>query len=630
MLDALPTEIVDMVADRLPPPSLWALRQTSSRLHTVLVPRLYSTLTFRAASEWALSDLNVDRVLESRGSGPPNLTFHHTRHVQVTAPFHFARFNRCAYHRIGYASSLRAFGEPTAHQRFLDTLSGQLRRAFVQLNPHTLRSFRWHLGTCLPAGVLDGDGYFAAQQKSIRSLALITDGTCPHAGHRVEGLPQLRALTELSWEGIQHPREMHALRECLQRNGAQLTNLSVGFVSSANAPNHLACALGLGELEPWVAQWTDVERDSDLFPALLSLSLSNFRFPDLISLGAAPSLFHRLQKLTLRDCDNQLQVLRTLTQSAESLRLRHLEMCNDDLLQGPSDPSASLAIIEFLLSFQGLQHLHLRVSNFPQSVPGLQDAVRHHQSTLQSLIYHERQLVPIDNDRTFEDVRDVSPGWAREIPQLLYHSAATALGLCLNPVAAREFLQPVADRAPVRLLHLRFSGAEHLHRDMHREIVSALCRKRDRRARSVPLGRCEIHASALDNVDNSVLDGCSCCTAVCGSAVPEIGPITVYPEAREFLAFAEWAFGPTGLPTLQVLAFGDFSRGERYRRQQFVVRRNAYADRCRYGTHDVEDGFPFRTADATNSLLWDDLPISGLDFLSACPGSGLFESPYDL
>lgn len=56
-------------------------------------------------------------------------------------------------------------------------------------------------------------------------------------------------------------------------------------------------------------------------------------------------------------------------------------------------------------------------------------------------------------------------------------------------------------------------------------------------------------------------------------------------EAEEIVSFAEWAFGPCGLPALRVLAFGDFSHGSRY---------------------------------------------SGQQFLSACPGGGLMESPYEL
>ncbi|KAE8155390.1 hypothetical protein BDV40DRAFT_283846 [Aspergillus tamarii] len=424
---------------------------------------------------------------------------------------------------------------------------------------------------------------------------------------------------------------MAALRLCLQQNQAHLKHLSVGFVSSANAPDHLACVLGVAGPGSGPRDGSDAARDSEQFPALLSLCLSNFYFPRLEVWDHAPPLFYRLRRLTLRHCVNQRQLLRSLARAARLLQLRHVEVCSDDLFQAPMDPPASLAIIDFLLAFQGLRHLHLQVSNLPVSLPGFGDALRHHQSTLQSIIYHERRLVPIDNDRTFEDVRDVSPSWAREMPQLLRHHPSTAMGLCLNPVAARDALQPVAHCVSVRLLHLRFSGAEHLHRDIQHEITSALRSKQHLSSPSLLHGDHRGMEIAEDKTSNGTTDDCSCCSTIWDPAHREIaaGSLVVSPSAQEFLAFADWAFGPTGLPTLQVLAFGDFSHGERYRRQQFMVGRNTWVKRFRGDTY-AEDRPYFYPVAPTDALIWDGLLPNGLEFLSACPISGLFESPYDL
>jgi hypothetical protein len=40
------------------------------------------------------------------------------------------------------------------------------------------------------------------------------------------------------------------------------------------------------------------------------------------------------------------------------------------------------------------------------------------------------------------------------------------------------------------------------------------------------------------------------------------------------LQFAEWAFGPGGLPNLMVIAFGDFTHGERFKSTQIVLSRD--------------------------------------------------------
>ncbi|KAE8155472.1 hypothetical protein BDV40DRAFT_306971 [Aspergillus tamarii] len=155
MLDRLPPEILSLIADCLPLPSLHALSQISSGLYSAMSSRVHCTLLIRAASEWALDDLNVDRILASRNGRHGDHPFPHTRHVQVTAPICLTRFNRCMYHRIADATNLGALAEPVAHQQFLDRLASQLRQALLQLEPRALRSFRFVstpiLTLCMPA-----------------------------------------------------------------------------------------------------------------------------------------------------------------------------------------------------------------------------------------------------------------------------------------------------------------------------------------------------------------------------------------------------------------------------------------------------------------------------------------------
>lgn len=68
----------------------------------------------------------------------------------------------------------------------------------------------WHLGMCVPAGILDGDG-LVHNQKHINRISLITDGTCPYADQCLEDLSTLPTLSEVAWLGVQHPREVRAL-----------------------------------------------------------------------------------------------------------------------------------------------------------------------------------------------------------------------------------------------------------------------------------------------------------------------------------------------------------------------------------------------------------------------------------
>lgn len=103
-------------------------------------------------------------------------------------------------------------------------------------------------------------------------------------------------------------------------------------------------------------------------------------------------------------------------------------------------------------------------------------------------------------------------------------------------------------------------------------------------------------------------------------------------EIKNVLDFADWAFGPTGLPKLKVVAFGDFSHEERHRKQRFVLRRKIPELTCqpkqsfRSVTVDHADWILW-AGDIDEPALWADVSMDGMGFLSACPDSGLMESP---
>lgn len=108
-------------------------------------------------------------------------------------------------------------------------------------------------------------------------------------------------------------------------------------------------------------------------------------------------------------------------------------------------------------------------------------------------------------------------------------------------------------------------------------------------------------------------------------------PFDTNSEAEEIVKFAEWAFGPEGLPSLQILAFGDFSFEDRYQKQQLLMRRK-YGKRMR--SRETSRGtFYDNTSDRNFCLAdvaeWDSIQVNGSNFLSVCPESGLMESPYE-
>ncbi|KAJ5855206.1 hypothetical protein N7455_009154 [Penicillium solitum] len=642
MLETLPCEILMLIADWLPPTHLRALSRVSSRLYSVLVPHIYRTIAFHAASEWALNVLDVDSFFLHLGQSRSVGYLQHVRNLRIQAPFHLVRFNRCAYYNIFRAaglpespSILGASDEATAHQQFLDDVKDQLQLIFTHLKPNSLSTFEWRLGTCVPMGVLDQGGYLSRYQQRLARLSLVTDGTCPQTWHRLEGLSELSSLTAFEWEGIQHQTEVDLLRQCISHNWSHLDHLSIGFVYSASARALCWESLGLQGLELGVGD-IGVEKPTAV-PTLSSLALSRVTLPPNLS-SENSSIFCSLRALTLRDCPNQLRLLQLLSRSQNPLQLEHFETSLDLLLHEPGDGCSLSAVVRFLRSFRGLQHLHLRLSNFPASESRIQDAIKHHQTTLKSLVYHERQLAPIGEDGLFEDDRDVSPVWIANLSTIVDLGQVTALALCARPSAARRCLRPTAKHSQLRLLHLRFSGPERIHRDVQREIITFLHETRkpysqDPRSRRGPVDEdTSSDNNDYDRILNAYYDRSPLECMDFQEAVLESSAAIA--EAEDFVSFAEWAFGPGGLPALQVLAFGDFSHGDRYRRQQFLMRRACPAwDSDGKGlaglTCDDTTRLPFRPADMADPSIWDEVSVDGARFLSACPGGGLMESPYE-
>ena len=276
---------------------------------------------------------------------------------------------------------------------------------------------------------MDEGGYLSRRQNRLTCLSLVTDGTCPHACHRLDSLSQFSSLTKLEWDGIQHPAEVESLRQCIRRNWKHLTDLSIGFVLSPNARSLRWDDLGLR----WPGAGPCDDDESTHFPPLSTLSLSKVSLSENLQ---DYSSFRNLQALTLRDCPNVLRFLRSLSGSRISLNLREFELCCDFLLHEPDDDCEFSSVVKFLFSFRGLQHLRLRLSNFPELGFRVEDAIRHHRPTLESLVYHQRRLAPIDNEGLFEDDRDVSPVWIPDLPAIVDLCRVTTLALCANPSAA--------------------------------------------------------------------------------------------------------------------------------------------------------------------------------------------------
>lgn len=91
-----------------------------------------------------------------------------------------------------------------------------------------------------------------------------------------------------------------------------------------------------------------------------------------------------------------------------------------------------------------------------------------------------------------------------------------------------------------------------------------------------------------------------------------------YSRATELCNFADWAFGPDGIPNLKLLAYGDFTCEDPHSQQQVILCRTAcFPGFSSFGTH----GLPYFFTDIFDSSLLSEVENSQ-ETLRACPVSG--------
>jgi len=93
-------------------------------------------------------------------------------------------------------------------------------------------------------------------------------------------------------------------------------------------------------------------------------------------------------------------------------------------------------------------------------------------------------------------------------------------------------------------------------------------------------------------------------------------------KSRNLLPFAHWAFGADGIPSLQVLAYGDFSFEDRFGPSHILCRKTFTFPKSREkstieGDEEVRT-LPFRPIRDSDIEMME-LVNENMDFLAACP-----------
>jgi len=512
------------------------------------------------------------------------------------------------------------------------------------------------MGTCVPLEILGERGYITNKQTSIESISLITGGACPinTDGKNTIDLSAFRSLRHISWTGLKSTEEFDTLSRALKNNSERLRELRLDFVNwseedsfdSDDSQNFFA-----SQVLKLSADQCEI-----MFPALETLSLSGISLENAQKGIAYAFNFHELSSLTLHHCSGSEEFLTEVIGSGQTIRLSSLEV-----VWGPSDHDIDMCatLSSFLGAFQGLKDLFVSLPG-PVDTLELWRSIIHHKSTLTRFVCHQRSVDLHDNSPHFEEERDLLdlsllPEDRAELDRSESRHPFAALnlesiGLGCVPQHLKSILAPFITSPTLKILHIRKSGVDmEGHKRRLRGIVFWDLDSDEDSSTDEGLG---IDLDPDSDVDSSTdeelgidldpdmtgSDG-SFNESTSNSGKPpnsthstasldsfDTAEIQCLPtELREF---TNWAFGPHGLPTLEVLAFGDFSYDGR-----FDVRNKLF---CR---HTRSTGYPgddtsqqihdkllltFRPVRENDRKLWD-LIDRNTEFLKACPTDSILD-----
>ncbi|KAK3291580.1 uncharacterized protein B0H64DRAFT_409476 [Chaetomium fimeti] len=469
-----------------------------------------------------------------------------------------------------------------------------------------LQEFSWDLCTCVPPALLET---LAKRHRHLASLRLTTDYMCPGPPgdeNKVVDFSPFRHLKRISWKGLPSHNACQ-LREALRNNSHHLEELELDlykaypkiFPHPGRWKGEAYC------LDFWRGMPFDTRFRDDILsmktrqsskPAFPSLRVLKLRSAPLDLENATRALcrvidFAALESLTLWYCCGWEVFLDTVQESTgtKPIKLRTLEVkCTEDRGEYAD-------IARFVGSFQGLSDLFVSLSgeDFREPDPDLWIALPQHRVTLKRLVFHSR-FTPGMRVDYYCDCTNL--GLPRLDPTFnpMSDLDLECLGLSCDPDLLPPLLRPFTAKSTLKIFHLRQTGA-----DLNR---GERCRALDLPQIDEPDCQPEEHnrvttlrSLPYDTLEDALQDS--------------------------FRALLDWAFGPHGIASIQLVAFGDFAQGRNklYLHNLFVCRAESRVDK---------GGPPYRVFDARDRKHeheWATIVRPHWSFLEACP-VGSFQS----
>lgn len=530
MLDSIPGEIHTMILKLLDDRrDINNLCQVSLILYERTVSYLY-----RSISMYALED-SIETIFNSGldEAGKRGL-LRHTREIKVWSHFHKIILFRCIH-----MNQEKYYISSSEKEELIEIVGEQLEIFLGFCETGTIRSLGWTLGTCVPQSLLGPTGYFPLNQQNLESIRLVTDGGCDEGIEHKDylALSAFPHLKRLSWIGLSSPSDFESLANVLEQRSHQLKDLEIDLTHYRDA---LSDDDSDDETEnsEFAVQILKLPRRSPMrFSVLSRLALAGVSVAPGNSkevrqrvLGDIHDVFDfgSLRSLKLTHCHGWEDLIILLTKSAVPLKLRYLEI-QWSFYHAPTKPYESISA--FLEKVQGLEELFLYTTAAEDS-PGPWQALLRHRTSLRRFVYHQRTLdlngetdifeIGYDSpDLTFMGPEDEESGPRGSLGKL----DLTCLGLSCIPRFMRSFVSGFTSKTSLQVLHMRQSG-----RDLMRYYTNWDTSKDE----PFDFASMELPSKRFPMLEKSFVD------------------------------FAQWVFGPTGIRSLRLLAYGDFSYEGRF------------------------------------------------------------------
>ncbi|KAK3316913.1 hypothetical protein B0H66DRAFT_641657 [Apodospora peruviana] len=553
MLAKLPQEVFDMVAQELPrKKDLKSLSLVNKATHVAVARTLWNSLDLSPSSERALWQFKEKPIFS-----PDLPAFRLATRLNFHSTFENNSADRCP-HKIDVESA-----GSSKYARLRDNAL-----SIIDVIPaRRLLEFSWDLGTCIPGPVLGRHGRLAERQPQLRSLSLTTTGGCMIWDH--PNLWAFRDLRKLCWRA---PRvdNVSAISTAIRNNRSHLQHLQLDFVDwwrfrdqyyperddaderlskehffemevlgNASALEHILASKGK---ENGLALTEEVPSGiTRLLPDLRVLSLASVPVTAHLARGFD---FSGIKSLTLRKCPGWTCFLGEIMNSGLPIKLSTLEIHDHGDVRGEygylvTDEHSSI-LVPFLNAFEGLEELFFGITDRTMTPAVWKQTISRHGATLRRFVHHLQAWTNDDSIGVLEEELPNLGLLPEEIGELEDSNPLTSipnlecLGLsCVSWIMIRILLPfsttATTTQSSLKVLHIRQTEEQRYQGSWFFESPD----------NSI--------APIISNVDDPPSRF---------RANTPWQPIR--PELRDL---ADWAFGPQGIPSLQVIACGDFGHG---------------------------------------------------------------------